>query len=448
MARQLARYHVPAGTFKVSGKKPLLLQAFLGTCVGVALCCKSSGVGGIIHLLLPEPTSATSCLHPEKYATTGLPLFIQSLLAAGAQRESLTACLAGGALVGPLSRQDLELDIGGRTVEVATNVLKAEGVAIGQSETGGFFTCSLNLDMHHGRIFIEPAGKDKLADKSNLRIPDPQEIETAIARLKPVPQVALKILRLIDQNSFDIAAITKEIHKDQVIAAKMLQLANSAMFGVKKTITSLDHAVVFLGRDLLSRIILSAAVQGYYEQSAMGYALCKGGIYHHSIGCAHIAEALARRTESENPARAYTAGLLHDIGKVVLDQYVADTYPLFYREIMEGREDILTAEKRTLGRSHTEVGSLLAEQWSFPKALAMAVRHHHQPKADPEHGALCAIVYLADLLMSRFHCGLEIERLETRNLTAHLAVLGLTLGDFAGLVDAIPTSIFISPEQT
>ena len=115
---------------------------------------------------------------------------------------------------------------------------------------------------------------------------------------------------------------------------------------------------------------------------------------------------------------------------------------------MEGREDSLTAEKRMLGRSHTEVGGLLAAQWSFPKALAMAVRHHHRPVADPEHGTLCAIVYLADLLMSRFHCGLEIERLETRDLTAHLALLGLALDDFAGLVDAIPTSIFTSPELT
>ena len=446
MAEKLSRCHVAAGTFQISGKAPLLMQAFLGTCVGVAMYCKNSGVGGIIHLLLPEPTSS-SCRHPGKYATTGLPLFIQSLLAAGAQREGLTACLAGGALVGPLSRQDLDLDIGGRTTETAKSILETEGIAIVQSETGGFFTCGLNLDMRDGRILIEPAGLDKLADKSNLRTPDAREIEAAIARLKPIPQVALKILRLIDQNSYDIGAITREIHKDQVIAGRMLQLANSAMFGAKKSITSLNHAVVFLGRDLLARIILSAAVQGYYEQSAMGYALCKGGIYHHSIGCAHIAEMLARRTQTENPAKAYIAGLLHDIGKVVLDQYVADAYPLFYREITEDREDILSAEKRLLGRSHTEVGSFLADQWSFPAGLATAVRDHHSPKADPEHGTLCTIVYLADLLMSRFHCGLEIERLETRDLTKHLASLGLTLGDFAGLVDAIPTSIFTSPEQ-
>jgi len=440
--KSISRYHVSAGTFHVSEKRPLLLQAYLGTCVGAALHCKRSGVGGIIHLLLPEPISSYTCAQPEKYATTGLPLFIQSLMAAGAHRESLSAVLAGGALVGPLRQQDLDLDIGGRTVEAAKEILTDESITIVQSETGGFFTCCLNLDMGTGQFFIEPAGQGKLAAKSNLQTPSPQEIKAAVQQLKPIPQVALKILRLVDQNRFDIEPIANEIRKDQVITARMLQLANSAMFGAKRAITSLDHAVVFLGQNLMVRMILSAAVQGYYEQSAMGYALCKGGMYYHAIGCAQIAEALARKTQCEEPAKAYTAGLLHDIGKVVLDQYVTTAYPLFYREIMDKTEDILSIEKRLLGMNHTEVGAFLARQWSFPEALTMAIQYHHQPDQCPEYGTLCAIIYLADLLMSRFHAGLEIERLETKGLTKQLAFLGLARDDFIDLVDTIPPSIF------
>jgi putative nucleotidyltransferase with HDIG domain len=444
--KSTSRYHVPAGTFHVSEKRPIILQAYLGTCVGVALHCAGSGVGGIIHLLLPEPISPHACAQPEKYATTGLPLFIQSLLATGAHRESLSAVLAGGALVGPLRQQDLDLDIGGRTVEAVKKILNDESITIVQSETGGFFTCCLNLDMDTGQFFIEPAGQGKIPAKLNLQIPGPQDIKAAMQQLKPIPQVALKILRLVDQNRFDIEPIAKEIRTDQVITARLLQMANSAMFGAKRTITSLDHAVVFLGQDLMVRIILSAAVQGYYEQSAMGYALCKGGIYYHSIGCAQIAEALARKTKCEEPGKAYTAGLLHDIGKVVLDQYVTAAYPLFYREIMDEKEDILSIEKRLLGMNHTEVGAILAAQWSFPTALTAAVQYHHQPDQCPEYGALCAIVYLADLLMSRFHAGLEIERLETHGLTEQLALLGLTRDTFIDLVDNIPPSIFKSIE--
>lgn len=442
--KSIARYHVPAGTFHISEKRLLLLQACLGTCVGVALHCGTSGVGGIIHLLLPEPISSPAGAQMEKYATTGLPLFIQSLLSAGARRDSLSAALAGGALVGPLRQQDLSLDIGGRTVEAAKKVLNDEHINIVLSETGGFFTCSLNLNMSTGDVFIEPAGQSKLSDVVDLQTPGALAIDEAIRQLKPIPQVALKILRLMDQNRYDIEPIANEIRKDQVITARMLRLANSAMFGSKRTITSLDHAIVYLGQDLMVKIILSAAVQGYFEQSAMGYALCKGGLYYHAIGCAQIAEALARRTKSEEPAKAYTAGLLHDIGKVVLDQYVTAAAPLFYRDIMNEKEDVLSIERRLLGINHTDVGTLLARQWAFPAALTEAIQFHHQPDLSSDFSALCAIVYIADLLMSRFHAGLEIERLETAGLTKQMALLGLAPGDFAGLVDSIPPSIFNS----
>ena len=136
----------------------------------------------------------------------------------------------------------------------------------------------------------------------------------------------------------------------------------------------------------------------------------------------------------------------HAAVKVVLDQYVTAAYPLFYRELIEERQDILSIEKRLLGMNHTQVGTLLARQWSFPAALTAAVQYHHQPDQCLENRTLCAIVYLADLLMSRFHAGLEIERLETGGLTKQLALLGLTRDDFIDLVDIIPPSIFKSTE--
>jgi putative nucleotidyltransferase with HDIG domain len=442
MGKPLSTYHVPAGTFHVGAKEPLMLQAYLGTCVGLALHCQATGVGGLIHLLLPEPVFSHACPQPEKYASTGIPLFIQSILDAGAHRETLSACLAGGALVGPLNHQDLDLDIGGRTAETAATILTEQQISIVRSETGGFFTCCLSMDMTSGAFSIEPAGQSKLAVTAPVKTPTPDEIKAAIEGLKPIPQVALKVLRLIDDNQYDIETIANEIRKDQVITARTLQLANSAMFGAKRTISTLDHAIIFLGQNLLVKLILTAAVQGYYEQSAMGYALCKGGIYHHAIGCAQIAEALALKTGSVEPGRAYTAGLLHDIGKVVLDQYVTDAYPLFYRSIAEEEVSIQATEKRIFGIDHTEVGQYLARKWSFPGPLEQAIRHHHQPRQAAEHGTLSTLIYLADLLMSRFHTELEMERMETLELQAVMAAIGLTGGDFSDLVDTIPASVF------
>ena len=444
MAAHISKYHVPAGAFHISEKAPLILQAYLGTCVGLALHCRTSGIGGMIHLLLPEPVSSLTCDQPEKYAKTGIPLFIQSMIDAGAHRESLSACLAGGALVGPLRRQDLDLDIGGRTTEVTRKILKDENIEIVKSETGGFFTCCLSMDMISGGFSIEPAGQSKLSNSPPVRNPGPDEIKNAIGKLKPIPQVALKVLRLINLNKYDIDNISSEIRKDQVITARTLQLANSAMFAAKRTISTLDHAIVFLGQDLLVKLVLAAAVHGYYEQSGMGYALCKGGLYHHAIGCAQIAEALARKTGNTEPGHAYTAGLLHDIGKVVLDQYVTDAFPFFYRSITEDQTSVQVVEKRAFGIDHTEVGRYLARQWSFPKALEHAIFHHHQPWKATEYQELSILIYLADLMMSRFHTELEIERLDTSELDTQLAAMGLTDKDFCDLLDTIPPAVFKS----
>jgi putative nucleotidyltransferase with HDIG domain len=132
----------------------------------------------------------------------------------------------------------------------------------------------------------------------------------------------LKVLRIIDDGAYDIGKVADEVKKDQVISARTIQLCNSAMFTKRSDVVSLDHALVFLGQELFLKLVISAAVQSYYNQSGNGYSLCKGGLYHHAIGTAMIAEKIAATTGKAVPGVAYTAGLLHDIGKVVLDQYI------------------------------------------------------------------------------------------------------------------------------
>ncbi|MFZ1985464.1 MAG: HDOD domain-containing protein, partial [Desulfatitalea sp.] len=299
-------------------------------------------------------------------------------------------------------------------------------------------------DMASGQCTIEPAGVGKLTTQIDVKVPTPAEIKEAMDHLQPIPQVALKVLRMIDEGGHALPKIAEEIRKDQVISARTLKLANSAMFAKARSIESLDHALVYLGTDQVVKIVISAAVQSYFEQSSSGYSLCKGGLYHHALGCAQVAEALAAKTQKVDPAKAYTAGLLHDIGKVVLDQYVAPAYPLFYRQTMEKNENVLTIERRLLGIDHAEAGCLLAQQWSFPESLVHAIRYHHHPGKESEFKLLAVIVYVADLLLSRFHIGFELERLDTRTLAAHLDSIDLGLDHFAGLVDLIPNTVLKS----
>jgi putative nucleotidyltransferase with HDIG domain len=332
------RYHVAAGSYFVDTQKPTVLGAYLGTCVGAALYDPVAGVGGLIHLLLPEPLRVKETFQPEKYASTGFPLFLQALADAGATVENMQACIAGGALVGPLDDSDLELDIGGRTAERVIQFISAEGIRIDKLETGGFFTCSLTLDLRTWECRIEPAGFDRLTASADIKIPETNEISQSVKDLKPIPQIALKVLRIINEEHYEIKDLTEEIRKEQVISARTLQLCNSVMFARRIKIESLDHALVMLGQNLLLKFVISACLNNFFNQSGMGYSLCKGGMYHHAVGTAVIAEKLAELTGKVDSSMAYTAGLLHDIGKVVLDQFVDSGFPLFYRQLNEEKK--------------------------------------------------------------------------------------------------------------
>lgn len=436
------KYHVASGSFEVGHAQARFLQAFLGTCVGVAVFDDTAGVGGLIHLLLPEPISSWSVDQSEKYATTGMPIFLKQLMDLGATRENMRAVVAGGALVGPLTHQDINLDIGGRTAEKVLDALNAEGIEVVRSETGGFFTCCIELDMQRWECHIQPAGFDAVGTNNVEPSPSISEIQHAIASIRPIPQVALKVLRIIEDGSYDIDKIAEEVKKDQVISAKTIQLCNSAMFAKRHEVISLDHALVFLGQELFIKLVISAAVESYYSQSGNGYSLCKGGLYHHAIGTAMVAEKIALMTEKVVPAVAYTAGLLHDIGKVVLDQYIVGAYPMLYREFQDRQSEIIDVENRILGKDHTQIGELLAKSWSLPDSLGDAIQFHHRPEKSTDNRPLTTIVYLADLLMSRFHAGLELERMGTDKLVDHLSQLDLSPGQLGELVDLIPEKVF------
>ncbi len=438
----MQRYHVASGTYYHGSRQATLLKACLGTCVGVALFDTQAGVGGLIHLLLPEPISLESTFQPEKYASNGLPLFIDALIKAGASRQNLQAWIAGGALVGPISQRDLDLDIGGRTAEVARNILIDAGIAIEHMETGGFFACTLSLDMQTWACTIEPIGIERAQQPGEIVTMTEAQALKAIAGVQPVPQIALKILRLMSSDDFDVARVAEEVRQDQVISALTLKICNSALFARKKRVESLDHALVYLGRDLFLRLVITAAISGLYESSQAGYSLCKGGLFHHAVGTATIAEKIAAVTGLVEPSLAYTGGLLHDIGKVVLDQHLATAFPLFYRQTQNDGTSFMATEKEIFGMTHCETGFQLSQNWSFPDSLATVIRHHHYPEAATEYARLTHIVYLADLLMSRFHTGLEIEKINTGALAKRMERLNLPPSRFQEIVDLIPGSVF------
>ncbi len=436
--------HIPAGSFKAGKAEPVTYQAFLGTCVGVALFDKTMRVGGMIHIILPDPPSESNVDFPEKYASTGLPLLINKLINMGASRENLQATIAGGALVGPVSNLDINLDLGGRSADIAQAILKANNIKINKSETGGFFMSSLNLDMKNGDTLIEPTWEqhnNTINTHKKHSPPTIDDIKNTIENLQPIPQTALKILRMIQSSRAGSDDIVTELATDQVLSGQTLKMCNSIMFAGTHKIDTLKDAVLLLGESFLIKSLITAAVDTYYnQQGTSSYSLCKGGLFFHAVSTALAAEQIAKFTDKTDPGLANTAGLLHDIGKVVLDQYLADSYPLFFRNLKT--KTALETEKKIIGITHCESGKLLAKKWNFSSALSDVVEFHHSPEKAKKNNEIVSIVFLADLLISRFNTGLKLEKIKEDQLNIVLETLDIPFSDIPKLIDSLPINLF------
>ncbi|NOX32492.1 MAG: HDOD domain-containing protein [Deltaproteobacteria bacterium] len=435
--------HIAAGQFKAGKAQKIIYQAYLGTCVGVALYDKSTKTGGMIHILLPEPPSLASTKFLEKYASTGVPMLLKELKKLGVKTENLKASIAGGALVGPVSQMDMNLDIGGRCADIVVAMLEASGIKTIRSETGGFFTCTLELDMATGKTSISPAWEDRHKSENDFTAPSIDDIFKTIDQLKPIPQTALKIFRMFQSAHHHITDISLELSKDQVLSGQTLKICNSALFAGMVKIDSLKDAVLLMGEDMLIKSVITAAVNTYYNQTGIsGYSLCKGGLFFHAVGVASTAEKIAKKSGKFSAKSAYSAGLLHDIGKVVLDQYIADYSPLFFRKLNQENENFISSEKKLLGITHSEAGAFLAKKWKFSDALCEVIQLHHTPEKAKENKDLAYIIYLSDLLMEKFNAGLSIEKNQTKSFETALGHLGLTMAEIPELVDAIPINAF------
>jgi putative nucleotidyltransferase with HDIG domain len=438
----LKRTIVASGTYSVCSGKGEILDAYLGTCVGVTLYDRQAGVGGLIHLLLPEPSNPDSPWDPQTYASTGLPLFIRQLIQEGARKENLEANVAGGALVGPLSKQDLTLDIGGRTADIVAKILRDEKIDIQKTEIGGYFSCRLSLNLETGKSEIEPIGFAKASTgETAVGKPDNGELDRIIKRVRPIPQIALKIIRMISEQNHQLGDVAQQIMQDQVLSAKVISFCNSAYSGGRARVDSIEKALLIVGEKWLLQMIVKTCLEDFLSLPDGGYSLCKGGLFQHACGTAAVARDLAQFNGQVPPDLAYTAGLLHDIGKVVLDEYMHTARPLFYRYVQSGDFDLIGAESELFGIAHTEVGGRLAGHWSIPENLCAVIKHHHHPEEATIGSDLTHLVYLADLMMSRFMVGQELEKLNTEAFVSRLQKVGLNPDQLPVLISKIPAAL-------
>jgi putative nucleotidyltransferase with HDIG domain len=227
----------------------------------------------------------------------------------------------------------------------------------------------------------------------------PQKVEDivqSVARLRPMPANVTRLLREIDKPDTTINMLAGLISLDQALAALVLQMSNSASLGYPRTCSSLYEAIMQIGLHRLKSILLASSATDMMKHRLNGYRLGEGELWHHSLMTGVAAEWLAQALRYPNPEEAYVSGLLHDIGKLVLDQFVLSSYNQIVEFGQHYQLPLWQVEEKLLGLDHARVGGLIAERWNFPVTLADAIHFHHMPSFARTNQKLPAIVNLAN----------------------------------------------------
>lgn len=214
-----------------------------------------------------------------------------------------------------------------------------------------------------------------------------------VERMPPFSPTVTKIIALANDLNSSPSDLVSTISTDPVLTAKLFKLINSAYFGLRQPIVSLQRAVIMLGYNTVKNVTLSLSVAGGIKVRDSKW-FSSNQFWEHSLGCAVASKALAARAgiRSIDLEEYFIAGLLHDIGVTLLSQSFREECEEIYAPGYAPGKTRVEIEKEALGVSHDEVGGLVARQWKFPETLATAISGHHSPLNGPEEGLFLRLV--------------------------------------------------------
>lgn len=218
-----------------------------------------------------------------------------------------------------------------------------------------------------------------------------------IEQIPTLPDASVEIMALIDDDNTSIDTISQFVERDQSLALQLLKYANSPFFGTIRTVSSIKHAIVVVGLNEVKSLLLAFTVQQFFATSDKDEENRKK-FWKHSLVCSHIANYLARAFQYKSDNTIFISALIHDIGKIVVDQYLHDEFIAIVDHVETNNTTFNEAEKDILGLTHYQLGAKLLEQWNFPQQVISQVYHHHAPWLDKNYRQGSTIIYLANIL--------------------------------------------------
>jgi len=224
-----------------------------------------------------------------------------------------------------------------------------------------------------------------------------KQILARIKSLPPFPVTVNKVMELLRNDDYSVKDVVEVIKRDPAVVTNILKISNSAYFGPHKPIKSISDAVVFLGQKQLLKAMQTASLARFYKRGKRVYGADALDLWEHSVAVAVMSQILMRQIHGREDDTLYTAALLHDIGKLIMGEFVEGTTERIF-ELVSCGHSFLEAEEEVIGINHADLGGKIAESWNFPRELVLAIKYHHRPDLLPEEGAtdLPYLVYLSD----------------------------------------------------
>lgn len=263
-----------------------------------------------------------------------------------------------------------------------------------------------------------------------------EQILARVESLPPMPAVVQQVLVMLQDQDFSFPQLMETVRLDPGITAHVINMCNSPFYGLRQKVSSLQQALLLLGSRQLMEIILSGQMAGHYRKDQSGYRLAKGQLWQHCMGTALFAQVLGEKVKFEDPPTLFTAALLHDVGKLVLSEFVADEFKQIERMVAMG-QSFADAERQVLGVDHALLGAAVARKWNFPESIVTAIAFHHNPGKATKHRELCNLVALANLMCLSVGLGAGVEGLASVVSAELLKEVGLKSRDLDGLFLAL-----------
>lgn len=229
----------------------------------------------------------------------------------------------------------------------------------------------------------------------------PGGIKEDIGKIKPLSQTAMRLMNIVSDPEHTMDQVAAVVESDPVLTGNVLRVVNSAAFGLSARISAVSRAVSFTGDNLVVGLALHLCAGGVFNHPLEGYESERGALWRHCLYTAIASREVARLSGGRaDPEVAYTAGILHDIGKAVLSGSLnGRTREVLAMTDSQDAHDFRTGEMSLLGTDHCEVGASIGVHWSLPEPLNQVIRFHHEPEKTPEENRhLAYAVHLGDFI--------------------------------------------------